>query len=286
MRRALVAVAIALLLLPSTAAAQSQGPSRLWDVFPLREGEAPGGGSTPREDGQPAAPAPDDGSGALPFVLIPVALVLLGGGALLVLRRRPSTARAKEVASLPTPAASPARLAAPAPAPLSTPQALPSIEVVPARGTASRPRTTPARRFVREGEVRGLGYVSVEAVDDSHREDLRRQVTRIRSACDARGILLVEIVPDRESPGPVWDRPGFDRVVRRLERGDATCLVASDVERLASSAEDWIALLRLLEAGSVRLVVADDDLDTASSAGRDEAWSLIGLTAPDRGGLS
>jgi DNA invertase Pin-like site-specific DNA recombinase len=122
----------------------------------------------------------------------------------------------------------------------------------------------------------------VEAVDDAHRDDLRRQVTAIRRACDARGIELVDIVPDRESSGPVVDRPGFDRVLRRHERGDATCLVAADVERLAASSEEWLLLLQLLDDDDVRLVVADEGIDTGSDAGRAEAWSLTGRPAPHR----
>jgi DNA invertase Pin-like site-specific DNA recombinase len=68
--------------------------------------------------------------------------------------------------------------------------------------------------------------------------------------------------------------------MRRLDRGDATCLVTTRVERLSSSAEEWILLLELLEDLDVRLIVVEDALDTGASGGREEAWALVGRDAP------
>lgn len=126
-----------------------------------------------------------------------------------------------------------------------------------------------------------LGYVSIPAVDDRHREDLRRQVKHIRRACDALELSLVDLVPDTESDDvTASERPGLRRILRRLARGDASCLVTTTVERLASSAEEWGELLERLDADGIRLVIVDDALDTGLDGGRAEAWALIDQKAP------
>jgi DNA invertase Pin-like site-specific DNA recombinase len=142
------------------------------------------------------------------------------------------------------------------------------------------PRRLPSKRFSRD-RADALGYVTVPAVDDAHREELRRQVKRIRRACDAFELSLLELIPDDESTAPTpTDRAGYRRVMRRLDRGDAACLVTTRVQRVASSAEEWVLLLDLLDELEVRLIVVDDALDTGSASGRDEAWRLAGLEAP------
>lgn len=186
----------------------------------------------------------------------------------------------------------PVQHADPEPEPVARPEPPRVAEPVAERPTAAdelapppapdelHPRRLPSNRFARN-RADALGYVSVPAVDDSYRDDLRSQVRRIRRACEAFELSLLELVPDDESTAATpAERPGYRRVMRRLDRGDATCLVTTRVERLSSSAEEWVLLLELLEDLDVRLIVVEDALDTHASGGREEAWALVGRDAP------
>lgn len=223
-------------------------------------------------------------------------VIAAGAVALVAVRRRGKAARSATPALLPAPvappvaAASPAPVAPPAPVPaasFATADAAPAAASPAPAGapaTPAPPAELPADPHPRDpSRTRdlALGYVSIPAVDDAHREDLRRQVKHIRRACEALELSLIDLIPDTESDDvTASERPGIRRILRRLDRGDASCLVTTTVERLASSAEEWGQLLTRLDAEGVRLVVVDDALDTGLDGGREDAWALIGQEAP------
>lgn len=204
-------------------------------------------------------------------------LVLAAGAVVYVrLRRRDRTAQRPLVALPPAPEP-PAPIVSVPSAPAPVAQAVP--EPV-AAAVLDLPADPHPRDPSRTRDL-ALGYVSIPAVDDAHREDLRRQVKHIRRACEALELSLVDLIPDTESDDlTASERPGIRRILRRLARGDASCLVTTTVERLASSAEEWGEMLTRLEEQGVRLVVVDDALDTGLDGGRAEAWALIDREAP------
>jgi peptidoglycan hydrolase-like protein with peptidoglycan-binding domain/DNA invertase Pin-like site-specific DNA recombinase len=124
--------------------------------------------------------------------------------------------------------------------------------------------------------VRALGYVSVETKGDRGASEMREQAAEIDSLCERRGWRLVEVVRDVESAaGGTLRRPGLMYAMERIAKGEASCLVVSEVSRLTNSAADLSRVLELIARGSGRLVVMDVGLDTASEAGRVAANSLL-----------
>lgn len=205
-------------------------------------------------------------------------LLLTAGAAVVVVARRRRQGRPRREPPALPPGASPPADAPPAAAVTISPAAAAWPPLAPPVAEPQMPADPSPRRVAHD---LALGYVSIPAVDDRHREDLRRQVRHIRRACEALELSLVDLIPDTESDDvTASERPGIRRILRRLDRGDATCLVTTTVERVASSADEWAELLGHLEAGEIRLVVVDDALDTGLDGGRDEAWALIGLEAP------
>jgi peptidoglycan hydrolase-like protein with peptidoglycan-binding domain/DNA invertase Pin-like site-specific DNA recombinase len=131
--------------------------------------------------------------------------------------------------------------------------------------------------------VRALGYVSVEQNGDPEATAMREQADVIDSLCERRGWRLVEVVRDVEAAGgSSVRRPGLMYAVERIAKGEAQCLVVSQLNRLSNSAADLSRVLELLARTDGRLVVMDVGLDTASDAGRIAANSLLRVGSWER----
>jgi peptidoglycan hydrolase-like protein with peptidoglycan-binding domain/DNA invertase Pin-like site-specific DNA recombinase len=118
-----------------------------------------------------------------------------------------------------------------------------------------------------------LGYVSVDRNGSPEGEEIRRQAGSIDALCRSRGWQLLELV--RDVNGHSLDRPGLAYAVKRLEKGEASCLLVSEVTRLGNSASELGQVLESIARTGGRLVAADEGLDTASDAGRLAANTLL-----------
>ncbi len=130
--------------------------------------------------------------------------------------------------------------------------------------------------------VQVLGYVSVEQNGDHDTSGMREQAEVIDSLCRRRGWHLLEVVRDVDAGGGSLRRPGLMYAVERISKGDAECLVVSQISRLSNSAADLSRVLEWLARSGGRLVVLDVGLDTASEAGRVAANSLLRVGSWER----
>jgi DNA invertase Pin-like site-specific DNA recombinase len=132
-------------------------------------------------------------------------------------------------------------------------------------------------------EVQALGYVSVEQNGDPELGDMRAQAEVIDALCRSQGWRLLEVVRDVDAAGGgSLRRPGLTYAVEKIARGEASCLVVSQLNRLTNSAADLSRVLESLARTNARLVVVDVGLDTASEAGRIAATSLLKVGAWER----
>jgi DNA invertase Pin-like site-specific DNA recombinase len=91
----------------------------------------------------------------------------------------------------------------------------------------------------------------------------------IESACQELGLELVDLVRDQEPEEPTIEgRPGLLYALERMEAGEASCLVVSDLARLSRRVDELRAVVDRLERGRLRLVAIDVGLDTATPKGR------------------
>ena len=125
-------------------------------------------------------------------------------------------------------------------------------------------------------QTRVLGYVSVDQNGDPGAADMGDQAQSIDSLCRQRGWNLLELVRDTETAGRgSLDRPGLRYAIERVRKGEASCIVVSELSRIGNSASDLSRVLESLTRNDGRLVVMDVGLDTASDAGRVAADSLL-----------
>jgi peptidoglycan hydrolase-like protein with peptidoglycan-binding domain/DNA invertase Pin-like site-specific DNA recombinase len=131
--------------------------------------------------------------------------------------------------------------------------------------------------------VQVLGYVCVEQNGEAAARGLREQAETIDSLCRRRGWHLLEVVRDVEAAGGgSLRRPGLMYAVERISKGEATCLVVSELSRLSNSAAELSRVIEWVARSGGRLVVLDVGLDTASEAGRIAANSLLRVGAWER----
>jgi DNA invertase Pin-like site-specific DNA recombinase len=142
------------------------------------------------------------------------------------------------------------------------------------------PVTSSPRRSEHRNRTAALGYASVVEAEALDGQQLRDQITAIDTACSERGLVLDEIISDLElgnGAGP--KRPGLQSALRRLEAGEASCLVVADLARLSRSSPGDI--VEWLVRQDTRLVAVGDGLDTGTTSGGEAAYQLLSLYALD-----
>jgi peptidoglycan hydrolase-like protein with peptidoglycan-binding domain/DNA invertase Pin-like site-specific DNA recombinase len=131
--------------------------------------------------------------------------------------------------------------------------------------------------------VRALGYVSVPDGDSLRGPRLKAQMQAINSLCDRRGWTLLEVVRDYEEPrGKALERPGLGYALERVERGEASCVVVSQLQRLGRSVADLGRTLETIGRSRGRLVALDVGIDTAAPEGLKAASVLVAVSAWER----
>ena len=136
------------------------------------------------------------------------------------------------------------------------------------------------QRFSRtDDRVLALGYVSLPANEGMQNAEFDAQLEAIDTYCDQRGWELVEVVRDVDTGGRDLERQGLLYALDKIGRGEASCIIVSELGRLSSSAADLGGVLDRLERSDGRLVAVDLGLDTASPEGRVAAQALASVSS-------
>lgn len=130
---------------------------------------------------------------------------------------------------------------------------------------------------------RALGYTTFPERKRAVSPESRYQARRISAACEARGLVLHQLVGDVEAyAGPDLERPGLKHALELLAAGEASCLVVTGLDRLSNSAANLGTVIDWLGEVGARLVVIDIDLDTATEEGSLAARALARVGALER----
>ena len=125
-----------------------------------------------------------------------------------------------------------------------------------------------------------LGYASVDPEQEEHLHgDFQSQAEKITSECERRGLLLLELVREREPKrGPALGRPGLGYALQRIAGGEADGLVVAELSRLTHSVPELGRALEWFLRSHVRFVVAVPALDTEEKAGRLAVHTIIEIS--------
>ena len=116
-----------------------------------------------------------------------------------------------------------------------------------------------------------IGYLRVSQVADRDGDrfispDVQRET--IKRFITGKGHTLIDVVQDLDESGGTLDRPGLDRVLGRLEAGEADGLAVAYLSRLSRRVIDGLGLAQRLRDSGRALLVADLDLDTSTPTGK------------------
>jgi peptidoglycan hydrolase-like protein with peptidoglycan-binding domain/DNA invertase Pin-like site-specific DNA recombinase len=132
--------------------------------------------------------------------------------------------------------------------------------------------------------VEVFGYAAVaDGANGANGDELRTQAEAIAKECQRRGLVLREIVREREPERGKWgDRPGLGYALRRIADGEASGLVVAELSRVSRSAAELGEVLEWFDHSDARFVAVDQDLDTGESAGLVTARTLMAVSAWER----
>jgi peptidoglycan hydrolase-like protein with peptidoglycan-binding domain/DNA invertase Pin-like site-specific DNA recombinase len=152
-----------------------------------------------------------------------------------------------------------------------------------ARPPAQAPPSAPVPEKPQADGVRALGYVSLPETEPMKGPRAKRQMEAIDSLCERRGWRLLEVVRDREEPrGTALDRPGLGYALKRVLRGEASCLIVSELRDLSRSVADLGRILDVIGRNGGRLVALDVGIDTSTPEGRKASNVLVTVSGWER----
>src|ERR1700760_1714638 len=118
--------------------------------------------------------------------------------------------------------------------------------------------------------MRLIGYPRV-STDEQASEGISLEAQRVRLAmyCEALGHQLVAVVEDAGGSAKSIKRPGLQRALRMLRKGEADGLLVVKLDRLTRSVRDLVDLVdKYFAPGKSALISVGESIDHASAAGR------------------
>lgn len=114
-----------------------------------------------------------------------------------------------------------------------------------------------------------LGYTSVPVDLELEGPEAEAQRLAIEETCEQLDLRLAELVREHQPGSPEGDgQPGLLRALDRIDSGEASCLVVTELEHLGRRVRPLAAVLDRLEQVGARLVALNVGLDTATDSGR------------------
>jgi len=117
--------------------------------------------------------------------------------------------------------------------------------------------------------MRAIGYVRVSTEEQARGGvSLAEQRHAVGAYCVGLGLELVAVVEDAGVSARTLRRPGLERALALLERGEAEALVCTKLDRLSRSVRDVYELVERFTRRGLSLVSVSERLDTGSASGR------------------
>jgi site-specific DNA recombinase len=133
--------------------------------------------------------------------------------------------------------------------------------------------------------VRVIGYIRVSTDEQaSHGVSLAAQTEKVRGYCNLYELDLVELIDDPGASAKTLERPGLERALTQLRRGEAEGIVVAKLDRLTRSVVDMATLVAdyFGERAGKSLFSVADAIDTRTAAGRMVLNILVSVSQWER----
>jgi len=127
---------------------------------------------------------------------------------------------------------------------------------------ARTPRTT--------APTKAVGYIRVSTDKQAdHGASLDAQRAKLDAYAALYDLTLVEVIVDAGASAKTLERPGVQRALGMLRKGQAHALLVAKLDRLTRSVEDLGELIRtVFVPGKADLLSVGEQIDTRTAAGR------------------
>lgn len=131
--------------------------------------------------------------------------------------------------------------------------------------------------------LRAVLYIRMSMDRTGDGAGLERQEQACRALALARGWKVVDVVDDTISATTtrLADRPGWRRVVQKIEAGEADLIVAWHLDRVTRSIKDLEFLIDLALERNIGLATATGDIDLTTDVGRMVARILAAVASAE-----
>jgi DNA invertase Pin-like site-specific DNA recombinase len=118
--------------------------------------------------------------------------------------------------------------------------------------------------------TRAVGYIRVSTDKQADRGvSLDAQHAKLTAYAQLYDLELVEVIVDAGVSAKTLDRPGLQRALAMVRKGQARALLVAKLDRLTRSVEDLGELIRTVFApGKADLLSVGEQIDTRTAAGR------------------
>jgi site-specific DNA recombinase len=118
--------------------------------------------------------------------------------------------------------------------------------------------------------TKAVGYIRVSTDKQAeHGVSLDAQQAKLAAYAALYDLTLVEVIVDAGVSAKTLDRPGLQRALAMLRKGQATALLVAKLDRLTRSVENLGELIRtVFTPGKADLLSVGEQIDTRTAAGR------------------
>jgi site-specific DNA recombinase len=126
---------------------------------------------------------------------------------------------------------------------------------------------------------KAIGYVRVSTEEQAEEGvSLRGQVEKIRQYAALHDLDLVEVVEDAGKSAKDLRRPGMERMLEKVRKGEVDAVIVAKLDRATRSVRDLQDLLEVFKKKGVEFASVAERLDTSSASGRFFV-GMLGLVA-------
>jgi DNA invertase Pin-like site-specific DNA recombinase len=111
---------------------------------------------------------------------------------------------------------------------------------------------------------------------------LEAQVRALKTYCQVNGVNNFELYSDEGFSGTKSNRPGLDKLMAAIERGEVASVIVYSFSRFARSVTHLLHALQTFETHHVSFISISENLDTRTSTGRFVFTILAALAALER----
>lgn len=117
--------------------------------------------------------------------------------------------------------------------------------------------------------MKAIGYIRVSTTEQAESGlSLAHQRSKVEAYAQAMDLDMVAVIEDAGESAKSLNRPGIQKALDMIRKGEAQALVILKLDRLTRSVKDLGTLVETFEKTGAALISVQDSINTSTAAGR------------------